>query len=737
MNKKQIESRLIEVRRLKNEINNRIENIKKNNCENIDNLNEGISIVIPSFKGEKYILDCITSLINQNINPELVEIIIVLNGELDSTEKILNKVIKEKKVSNIHILHSDKKGASAARNLGVNYATKKYITFVDDDDFVSKDFLKMMYKYADDNTVVVSQIVDYKENGELIKNNAINEQITKKSGLVIDPLIDLDKVVTLNACKLFPTSVAKKLKYDETLRSGEDVVYYCEMTAKFDLNYIVVPQQDDSIYFRRLRENSISRRTMSFGFNVTERMEVISKLNTLVLLTDNSKKQIFIKRKINAQSVFINNYISSNIKERENVIKEIKKYDCIYLPYDIINRNLSNKLVVSYCFPPYVDTSGNVMAKRIREQNEVVDVVYNEMSKIRKKDTRLNRLCDDLIENRIEIASYSSFSNWNAIKQFCESAMNKIAQIESKKGQYKEIYSRAMFPASHFMAFYYKIYNSKVKWIAEFSDPLLWDIKGNMRNAEINDNDFMDKLNSMLKSKKIKSDNNNNNNNLFYLCEYIPYVFADELIFTNKNQLSYMLEKFPNEDIKKLIKKKAIIKPQPTLPFEYYNLQKSQYKIDKNKVNFAYFGSFYETRNLDDIFDALEIIQEKYTNKFTLHIFTNEVDNLKNKIKERKINKDIVVNNYVNFIEFLNLTTKFDCLIVNDAITEGFKRINPYLPSKLSDYIGSGTDVWGLCEESSVMSKYPLKYKSIINNNKETNEMVEKIIIEKLTDKKL
>ena len=41
------------------------------------------------------------------------------------------------------------------------------------------------------------------------------------------------------------------------------------------------------------------------------------------------------------------------------------------------------------------------------------------------------------------------------------------------------------------------------------------------------------------------------------------------------------------------------------------------------------------------------------------------------------------------FFEFLNLTTKFDCLIVNDANTKDYKEINPYLPSKLSDYLGS------------------------------------------------
>ena len=61
-------------------------------------------------------------------------------------------------------------------------------------------------------------------------------------------------------------------------------------------------------------------------------------------------------------------------------------------------------------------------------------------------------------------------------------------------------------------------------------------------------------------------------------------------------------------------------------------------------------------------------------------------------------------------------TMKFDVLIVEDSFTKGHFIKNPYLPSKLSDYNGSNTTIWAICEENSEMSKLDIKFKSHIND---------------------
>ncbi len=89
----------------------------------------------------------------------------------------------------------------------------------------------------------------------------------------------------------------------------------------------------------------------------------------------------------------------------------------------------------------------------------------------------------------------------------------------------------------------------------------------------------------------------------------------------------------------------------------------------------------------------------------------------------------------MNFLEFLNLTTKFDCLIVNDTFTKGYKEVNPYLPSKLSDYLGSGSDIWMIYEEGSIMSRYDVKYRSKIGDLESIEDMLQKIIVDHLLQK--
>ena len=59
---------------------------------------------------------------------------------------------------------------------------------------------------------------------------------------------------------------------------------------------------------------------------------------------------------------------------------------------------------------------------------------------------------------------------------------------------------------------------------------------------------------------------------------------------------------------------------------------------------------------------------------------------------------------------------RVDVLIVNDAHTVGIHERNPYLPSKWSDYAGSGTPVWGIVEPGSVLSKQPLEHRSELDD---------------------
>lgn len=721
MNKKEIQTRIKQIQELRKKYI--IQTAPKlNSTIKQNNYITGINVIIPTYKGESVILKCLNSLFEQTISKELYEVIVIINGEKDATERLVYEFIEKKNMTNVKVIYSDIASASEARNLGIKSANREYTIFLDDDDYLSNNFLEKMYKYAEEEAIVISQIYNVDSEGNVDGHNAINNQIISCERNKVNDYKTLNMVTTINACKLVPTKSLKEIKYDSNLRSGEDVVFFIDLLVKNNFKFKVIPIAEEAIYFRVLRDNSVSRQSMTYDFNVIQRLDVISKLNDILEETTDSQKNIFIKQKINSQTLFINRYLKEKVNDRVKVIEEIKQRNVSYFPYNLVNKGLAKKLVISYCFPPYVDTSGNVMAKRIREKNEVVDVVYNKMDKVRSIDNELNLLVSDLIDERFEVPSYPSFSNWKAIEDFCKKGLEML----STNKNYEEIYSRAMWPGSHFLAFEYKIKNPKVRWVAEFSDPLLLDIHAKKREAKIDNQLFIKNANKQI--KRYFNHPNVQDSNLFFWCEYLPYVFADELVFTNENQLKYMLDYFPLKGLRKVIKKKAVISPQPTLSKEYYLNKKSNYEIDSNKVNFAYFGTFYQTRNLEDVFLGLENVNEHIRKKINLHIFTAEPEVLKKQLKGSNIEELINVNKYVNYLEFLNLSTIFDCLIVNDAQTKQCKDINPYLPSKLSDYLGSGNEVWGIYEPDSILSKYDLSYKSELGDINQATKIYEEAV---------
>ena len=100
-----------------------------------------ISVIVPVYNGENYIDDCIMSVLNQEYKN--FELILVNDGSQDVSKEKLN--IWEKKNEKIKVIHQSNSGVSVARNTGIEKANGKYLTFIDVDDYISKDFLFYYY----------------------------------------------------------------------------------------------------------------------------------------------------------------------------------------------------------------------------------------------------------------------------------------------------------------------------------------------------------------------------------------------------------------------------------------------------------------------------------------------------------------------------------------------------------------------------------------------------------------
>ena len=100
-----------------------------------------ISVIIPVYNGEIYLMECIESIQRQTYAP--LEIILVDDGSRDNTGKLCDKCASTD--SRIQVIHQNNQGLSGARNSGIRQSSGEYIAFVDGDDAISEDYVEFLW----------------------------------------------------------------------------------------------------------------------------------------------------------------------------------------------------------------------------------------------------------------------------------------------------------------------------------------------------------------------------------------------------------------------------------------------------------------------------------------------------------------------------------------------------------------------------------------------------------------
>lgn len=138
-------------------------------------MNEKISIIVPIYRVEKYIHRCVDSILNQTYHN--LEIILVDDGSPDGCPAICDEYAKQDE--RVIVIHQKNQGLSAARNAGLDKASGKYIFFVDSDDFIEENVIKIMVESAEENNadLVLCNYMCVDEQG-----NELKTKYTKKLG---------------------------------------------------------------------------------------------------------------------------------------------------------------------------------------------------------------------------------------------------------------------------------------------------------------------------------------------------------------------------------------------------------------------------------------------------------------------------------------------------------------------------------------------------------------------------
>lgn len=182
-----------------------------------------VSVIIPVYNTEKYLSQCLDSVVSQTLKD--IEIICVDDGSKDNSSKILNDYAQ--KDPRIKSITQENRGPSSARNAGLRAAHGEYISFVDSDDMVTRDFCKKAYSLVSKKTadiLVFSGITKPRE--EWIEKVFDIPDGTYDSSEATNLLFTYENARIFDATKIFRREFLSKndLWFPEQFRIGEDQV---------------------------------------------------------------------------------------------------------------------------------------------------------------------------------------------------------------------------------------------------------------------------------------------------------------------------------------------------------------------------------------------------------------------------------------------------------------------------------------------------------------------------------
>lgn len=273
-----------------------------------------ISIIVPVYNVEKYLSQCIESIINQTYKN--IEIILVDDGSTDSSGTICDKY--KEKDSRITVIHQKNIGVTAARKTGLGICNGEYIGFVDGDDYIETCMYEKLYQVIQDTEADVVHS-GYLKNGDKeiwgVQTNVLLELSEIGKSRAIDELILSEKsenrIVPSLWSKLFSRKAIMNayMGVPDDLLYGEDLI--CLLNCILESNKMAIINEAFYHYIKREESitNLVKNDLLMREINLYNEMKKV--LNNYMLYEDMQdkvefdfvKKITFALKQVNAKSI--------------------------------------------------------------------------------------------------------------------------------------------------------------------------------------------------------------------------------------------------------------------------------------------------------------------------------------------------------------------------------------------------------------------------------------------------
>lgn len=665
------------------------------------------------------------SVATQTLDPAAMELVVVAAGAEAAVGEALEEVRASAPRLRVRLVAAPGASLGEARNVGLWSARGAFTTFLEPDGSLGDGLLQALLDAAEPLVPVVQPAANPEsEDGP---EDGPAEPVVDEPRFGVVPLAwvadadtlvvpaDLPDAMVAAGGKLLPTGAARAVGFDEGLDFEIDLVFWTRLYAHAPFRFRLV--EGTGVAYRVPPVDA----ELPFDEALARRLDVVAALDTIDVASPDAESVLHASA--DRQYAAVNAYLHRDPDLREVAVAEIRARGVRTVRWGSLNDGLARHLGIVYTFTPWTLTSGLVAARRVRARGAVTDVICQSFDHARERDESSRQIAEPMVDELRILPGPTSYGDWWAMRAYSRGVFETLAELEQHK-KYESVYSRVGWAASHIVAAQYKLRNPHVRWIAEFSDPIFRTMEGEPRPELMEEGDIVMELRSGVESAGFAPPESML---LFEWVEHLPFVLADEIVFTNENQRSFMIGGIADQALAERVQSVATVSHHPTLPSEFYEMAPSDYELDPGRANIGYFGVFYPRRGLTEVTESLARLSAGDRERIKLHVFTVQHKRIRAEVAEVGLGDVIQVNPYAPFLEFLNVTKRFDALIVNDADTSG-KGINPYLPSKLSDYLGSGSPIWSIVEPGSVMSTLDLTYRTNLGDVDGAESVLKQII---------
>lgn len=250
-----------------------------------------LSIIVPVYNSEAYLDRCVHSLINQSYKDK--EIILVDDESPDNCPSICDNYAKN--YDFIKVIHKKNGGLSSARNAGLDIANGDYIGFIDSDDFIHKDFYKILIEECERNNCEISMAHFLKFNSDNVPNDIdikdYEIKVYDTNKIIVSDYVKMKHIFETSVClKVYKRKIFHDIRFNENIPYLEDV--YIKPETMLKSNNFAVVNLPIYYYFCDNSQSLVSNRKYKKHSNITvdiyiNKVLFENKIDNIEIITQN------------------------------------------------------------------------------------------------------------------------------------------------------------------------------------------------------------------------------------------------------------------------------------------------------------------------------------------------------------------------------------------------------------------------------------------------------------------